>query len=117
MFVGNDLQVGIVVLYGGIFAAGEVFFYGSMCLLIVIMPHRLRITIDENYLAAESKQTSKKIPWSSFEAAKEERKLFWFKGGRGNFFIPKRAFANEDAMTDFRALVKTKMGERAALGR
>lgn len=89
---------------------------GSMCLLFAIMRPKVQVTIDEEFVTSNSKQVETKMPWSSFKTAKEERRYFWFEGARGNLFIPKRAFVNQEAMINFRTLVASKMGERPSFG-
>lgn len=115
LLVGYGFQVSMIVFLAGNLVAASAIFFGLMSLVLAALRIRIQIMIDENYLTAETKQKSEWIPWSSFMEAKEERSLFWFKSTHGNIFVPKRAFANEDAMTSFRSLVKLKMRDHAEL--
>ena len=74
-----------------------------------------RVSIDEQTISIEQSKSQREIPWSSFAmtgTACELKSHFWLECGRGVVWIPKRAFPTADDMTNFRALVKEKMGER-----
>ncbi len=79
-------------------------------------PPTYRMSIDDqSILIEQGKYYPRKIPWTSFAktgTAGEFENHFWLECGRGNVWIPKRAFSTADDMTAFRAFLKDKMGER-----
>ena len=78
-------------------------------------PPSYRMSIDDHSILIEQTKSRQELPWTSFAmtgTAREFENHFWLECGRGNVWIPKRAFPTADDMTIFRALVKEKMDER-----
>lgn len=82
----------------------------------------LQVTIDDDRICEGAKKRgeetvkqNEEIPWSSFVkygSATEYKNHFWLESGRGDVWIPKRAFHTDAEIDDFRHFVSTKMGDR-----
>jgi hypothetical protein len=84
--------------------------------LVLWFRPRIRITFDSNEIGlATRKREMERIPWTSFNvygSAIETEQEFHLDCGRGHVYVPKRAFADAQELTGFRALVREKLGDR-----
>ncbi|HEY8563735.1 MAG TPA: YcxB family protein [Pyrinomonadaceae bacterium] len=72
------------------------------------------VSFDDAGIKGETDLSSALTKWEAVvEAAETDKDFFFFISNKKALFVPKRAFADEFQINLLRALVRTKLGERA----